>query len=116
MRRVLEFGVWKEEWWKALVGARVDEDDALMEGMRAYALEHAQTEREFRETLEVKWAGIRLRTKAVLEDLERPVFSETPSDDCVVVDIDHDTDDSNGGTGDWLRNAEDEEEVEEMIA
>ncbi|KZP05467.1 hypothetical protein FIBSPDRAFT_699250, partial [Athelia psychrophila] len=45
MRRVLQFGDWKEEWWITRVAMRSVEDSALMEGLRAYALEHANIER-----------------------------------------------------------------------
>ncbi|KZP22586.1 hypothetical protein FIBSPDRAFT_716090, partial [Athelia psychrophila] len=57
MRRVIKFGVTKEAWWRQLPGRRQNvSDPALLEGLRAYAAEHANTEREFREMLITKWA------------------------------------------------------------
>lgn len=115
MRRVLEFGVWKEGWWRDRVSMRVEGDDELMEGLSAYALEHAEDERTFREMLEGKWVGIRHRVQGVLRDLASSTFTETPTD-TLVVDIEEDMDDPNGGAAAWSSNGNDEEEEEERIA
>lgn len=58
MRRVLEFGDWKEQWWRDRVTMCTDGDPALMEGLRAYSLEHADIEHRFKEMLTDKWANV----------------------------------------------------------
>lgn len=113
MRRVLEFGDWKEQWWMDRVAMRTDGDPALMEGLRAYAFEHADIEHRYSEMLIAKWANIQQRAQVVLDDLSSRVFSETPVEGPLVVDIEYDLeDDANGGSGDgdWPRDQEEEEE------
>lgn len=118
MRRVLHFGDTKEQWWRDRPGMRVEEDEALMEGLRAYALEHASNEREFRETLEGKWADIRKRAEVVLGDLESSAFTETLPAAPVVVDINDDfVNDAGDSICDELQDeGADEEQDEEPIA
>lgn len=113
MRRVLQFGEWKEQWWRDRIAMRAEQDGALMEGLRAYALEHADIEYRFRMMLEAKWKSIRERVDVVLGDLAKPVYSETPVKAPLVVDVDYDEepeDDTNGGSTGWLPNREEEEE------
>lgn len=117
MRRVLQFGDWKEDWWRDRLPMRVDEDTALMEGLSAYSLEHADTESRFRQMLEGKWAGILKRAQVVLDDLALPLYADTPVEAPLVVDIEfdlEDEDDINGGNINWMQNHEEEEE--ELIA
>lgn len=73
MRCVLHFGDWKEDWWIDRLSMRVDGDPALMEGLQAYALEHANTECRFKQMLEGKWASILKRAQVVLDDLASSV-------------------------------------------
>ncbi|KAF7974572.1 hypothetical protein HWV62_11944 [Athelia sp. TMB] len=113
MRCVLKFGEWKECWWTARISMRAEQDEALMEGLRAYALEHADIEYRFRTMLDAKWKSIKERVEVVLADLAKPVYSETPVSTPLVVDVDYDEepeDDTNGGTSDWPLNREEEEE------
>lgn len=117
MRRVLQFCDTKEQWWRDRIGMRVEGDEALMEGLRAYALEHASDEHNFKEMLEGKWAGIRRRAEIVLKDLASPVFSETPTTEPVIVDVNFDFgDDTSGGICDEPNDEDEEHEEEEPIA
>ncbi|KAF7975075.1 hypothetical protein HWV62_10461 [Athelia sp. TMB] len=112
MRRVLQFGEWKEQWWKDWIPMREEQDEDLMEGLRAYALEHADTECQFRMMLESKWKSIRDRVDIVLGDLAKPIYSETPVNAPLVVDVDYEEepeDDTNRGSGDWPLGREEEE-------
>ncbi|KAF7969254.1 hypothetical protein HWV62_27842 [Athelia sp. TMB] len=77
MRRVLQFSEWKWLWWRDRIAMRSDDDPTLMEGLRAYALEHADDELAIKESLSLKWADIRKRVEVVLTDLALPIYSIT---------------------------------------
>lgn len=90
---MIAFGVSKERWWREQVFQRTDVDATLAEGLTAYALEHADTERAFVKMLQEKWATARLRVEAVLADLAKPGFPETVLEDAVAIDVDIEDDD-----------------------
>ncbi|KAJ6479764.1 hypothetical protein C8R45DRAFT_1101208 [Mycena sanguinolenta] len=73
MRRVLEFCKWKEWWWRErLSPVRPDShgpiDSVLAEGLRAYALEQANRERQWAQTWEGKWAAVRAQAALIVRD------------------------------------------------
>ncbi|KAF7352102.1 CxC2 domain-containing protein [Mycena venus] len=75
MRRTVEFGRFAERRWRERAGARTHPlgklgrpvDGAVMEGVRAYALEQADRERRTNEKLEKEWGPIRVRAVAYLK-------------------------------------------------
>lgn len=110
---MIKFGVTKEAWWRQLPGRRQNvSDPALLEGLRAYAAEHANTEREFREMLITKWAHIRLHGQTVLAELAQPGFPETASDTPIVVDLGEDEDPEDGCWDKIMPDRTEEEEAE----
>lgn len=92
MRRTIEFGRFAERQWRERAGARTQMlgkpgkvmDAALLEGVRAYALEQADRERRTYEKLEVDWAPIRAKAAAYLKGED---MSGLPK---VVVEVDPD--------------------------
>ncbi|KAF7973147.1 hypothetical protein HWV62_15919 [Athelia sp. TMB] len=112
MRRVIEYGFNREKWWRERPEQRLNVDDALADGLRAYALEHAEQERAFRVMLEAKWGDIQKRVATVLEDLSKPGFPETEVTAPVTVDGE------DGGIPpdicDWMAKADHEADGEEM--
>ncbi|KAJ7044201.1 hypothetical protein C8F04DRAFT_942455 [Mycena alexandri] len=74
MRRTIEFGQWAERRWVARASARTvmlgttkSISPEVAEGVRAYALEHAERERCTRELLLQDWAPIRRRAEKYLK-------------------------------------------------
>ncbi|KAJ7446032.1 hypothetical protein B0H11DRAFT_1930374 [Mycena galericulata] len=92
MRRTIEFGRFAQRQWRERAGARTRKlaepskvmDAALLEGVRAYALEQADRETRTCEMLERDWAPLRARAAAYLDG--RDMSSLPP----VVVDVDPD--------------------------
>lgn len=119
MRRVIAYGVSKEAWWRQRPACRPNVvDPALLEGLHAYAIEHADIERAFCVMLAAKWADIRLRTQTILDELSQPGFPEQASDTPIVVDLEED-EDPEDGCWDKIERKEGEEAEEaevEMIA
>lgn len=114
MRRVIAFGVTKEAWWRDLPARRPNVNDpALLEGLYAYAAEHANTERVFQEMLEAKWADIRSRAQTVLAELSQAGFPEQASDTPIVVDLGEDEDPEDGCWDKTILERKDEDEAEE---
>jgi hypothetical protein len=86
MRRVIDFGLWKAEWWStqankccSLPNPLSDSADALLspplsedlqEGLRAYAAEHEALERAMTANLQQKWAGVRNKAKSMILELD----------------------------------------------
>jgi hypothetical protein len=68
MRRTVAFCVWKSQWWKERLDLRLDVSLALAEGLRAYALEQAEREREWAAQWADKWGAVRSRATLVLAD------------------------------------------------
>ncbi|KAJ7866049.1 hypothetical protein B0H14DRAFT_3084255 [Mycena olivaceomarginata] len=68
MRRTVAFCVWKSQWWKEQLDLRLDVSPALAEGLRAYALEQAEREREWAAQWTDKWGAVRSRAALVLAD------------------------------------------------
>lgn len=119
MRRVIAFGTWKERWWRHMCTQRFDEDEALMEGPRAYALEHADTELEIRVQLEAKWAGIRKRTETVLSNLSSSIAPDTSTAQPLILDLENDLEDEPDEYIDdeqEVQEEQEEQEVYELIA
>lgn len=92
---------------------RTDVDAALLDGLQAYAAEHAATELAFREMLQVKWAGILDRAHKVLAELAEPSFPEKSSDRPVEVDLGEEEDPEDGS---WEVAPENEQDEVELIA
>jgi hypothetical protein len=93
MRRVIAFGRWKADWWKAQITRRHGIENGLYEGLRAYAVEHEALEREFADALEAKWCNIRCHAQSVLADLAKGIAPDyTPTTE-IDVEIELDTDD-----------------------
>jgi hypothetical protein len=68
MRRTIAFGYTKAAKWDELAGEELAGSEAeVTEGRRAYAAEHAATERRTCAMLERKWAGILAKADAYLE-------------------------------------------------
>ncbi|KAJ7818600.1 hypothetical protein B0H14DRAFT_2601175 [Mycena olivaceomarginata] len=68
MRRTVAFGYTSAALWDELAeGELPDSDPELTEGRRAYAAEHADTERKTCRRLEEKWAGILAKADQYLE-------------------------------------------------
>ncbi|KAJ6461547.1 hypothetical protein C8R47DRAFT_1225796, partial [Mycena vitilis] len=91
MRRTIESGYYAERQWRARATARTvmlgttrPIDDAVKEGVRAYALEQADRERRTCAKLEVDWAPIRAKARAYLRGEDMSVLAD------VVVDVDED--------------------------
>ncbi|KAJ7175542.1 hypothetical protein C8R46DRAFT_1030587 [Mycena filopes] len=83
MRLTIAFGQSEAAMWDALAAQEVTGvDDELAEGRRAYAAEHADTERRTCAMLEAKWAGILSRADQFLEG--QTVFDA----DIVTVELD----------------------------
>ncbi|KAF7336029.1 CxC2 domain-containing protein [Mycena sanguinolenta] len=73
MRRVLEFCVWKTEWWQQRLEPqrgpeRSEITPELAEGLRAYALEQVFREQAWLAAWKAKWETVRVRTATVLRD------------------------------------------------
>jgi hypothetical protein len=66
MRRTIEYGHWAGHEWARRVDARAGVEEELLEGLRAYAREQEKREATTRETLAVKWAGVREKGRAYL--------------------------------------------------
>ncbi|KAJ7705920.1 hypothetical protein B0H16DRAFT_1345957 [Mycena metata] len=91
MRRTLEFGRYAERQWKARAEARTvmlgkggEIEPEVREGVRAYALEQADRERQIRERLEREWGPMRAKAAAYLRGEDMAGLPE------VVVDVDED--------------------------
>ena len=94
MRRVIAFGRWKAAWWSEQKERRPDLDDALAEGLRAYAAEHEHLENALADKLEAKWCGVRARAQSVLTQLAdgTAIAEVLPSID-IEIELDEDNDD-----------------------
>jgi hypothetical protein len=93
MRRVIAFGRWKADWWKAQVTHRQGVENGLSEGLRAYALEHEALERDFANALEIKWHDVRNHAKSVLADLASGITSDYIPRVATNIEIELNTDD-----------------------
>ncbi|RDB28096.1 hypothetical protein Hypma_001549 [Hypsizygus marmoreus] len=69
MRRALEFGKWKAAWWEEQANWRECEEDALCEGVQAYAYEQADAERHLCHRWEGWWAPVHAHGQAALGSL-----------------------------------------------
>lgn len=92
MRRVIVFGHWKANWWHQQADRRSDVEDALSEGLRAYAAEHAHLERAFTEKVEKQWNDVRKRAQSVLAYLEGGARSDDPPSTVIDVEVELDED------------------------
>lgn len=90
MRRVLDYGMKREAWWKSLPHKRPNIDSELAEGLAAYATEHADLEVAYHTKAKDKWCDTRRRVQLVLADLARSGFPETYVKDgeAVIVEMD----------------------------
>lgn len=66
MRRVIAFSHWKAKWWIDQAERRQAVDDALKDGLKAFALEHADSETKFANYLDLQWAAVRSRALSAL--------------------------------------------------
>lgn len=67
MRRTIEYCRWQSSWWRAQATARSDLSAELQDGVRAYALEHADLEDRFAFDLERRWEVVRRRAKSFMD-------------------------------------------------
>ncbi|KAJ7616548.1 hypothetical protein FB45DRAFT_1034871 [Roridomyces roridus] len=58
MRRVKEFMTWRSDWWVARTQWRESEEEAMREGLAAYALRQAALFRGMREAFSAKWVAL----------------------------------------------------------
>lgn len=65
MRRVLATFTWTASWWDSKVPYSV-RDPAVTEGLRAYAIEHADMYRELRVQFDSQWRDVLDRTNTFL--------------------------------------------------
>lgn len=68
MRRVLEYGDWKADWWiqQGREGRRVDSSIA-QEGMDAYAAQQANQEHRMAESFASKWVLVRENARFIID-------------------------------------------------
>ncbi|KAJ7021079.1 hypothetical protein C8F04DRAFT_1274148 [Mycena alexandri] len=92
MRRTIDYGMWAERRWTArasartvMLGTSVPITPEVAEGVRAYALEHADRERRTCEKLRVDWAPIRARAGDYLAGRDISGQGE------IVVEVDRDS-------------------------
>ncbi|KAJ7675661.1 hypothetical protein DFH06DRAFT_1317822 [Mycena polygramma] len=92
MRRTIEFGEWAQRRWLAkaeartiMLGTNAPISAEVAEGVRAYALEHAERERLTCEELRESWGPIRARAAAYLRGEDITGGQE------IVVEVDRDT-------------------------
>lgn len=67
MRRTIAYCRWQSAWWKSQVGERQNISPELVDGMAAYAFEHADLEERFALDLERRWDVIRRRAREFIE-------------------------------------------------
>ncbi|OBZ70057.1 hypothetical protein A0H81_09616 [Grifola frondosa] len=63
MWRVMAFYTWQSLWWEDQADRRVDVDDALAEGLFAYAHRQAELRRDMWEFCRKSWAGVQEYTR-----------------------------------------------------
>ncbi|KAJ6452354.1 hypothetical protein C8R47DRAFT_998112, partial [Mycena vitilis] len=93
MRRTIEYGAWMAAEWEMRASARTTHmSTSLAEGVRAYAMEHADQERKTCVRLSAQWAGLREKGRVYLEG----VREESVADVVVSLEEDEDPDDEEG--------------------
>lgn len=73
MRRVREYGRWKAGWWIGKIGKRSSVSSELLEGITAYAEEHAARELSRVQSLNEAWDSLSVVAKAALANNAAPV-------------------------------------------
>jgi hypothetical protein len=68
MRRALDFCSWKVKWWEEQAHRRTSVSPHLREGLVAYSIENATTERRRLLSWSNAWAPVRQRAAQVLEN------------------------------------------------
>lgn len=68
MRRSIAFCEWMARWWRDQVAKRMGLNEALAEGIRAYAMEHAEDEQQRAAKWTGMWAAIRARAAITLQN------------------------------------------------
>jgi hypothetical protein len=66
MRRVLAYCGWKAEWWRSQLGFRNDASKPIIEGLNAYAEEHAALALRQASSFNAKWYAVRIEARAVI--------------------------------------------------
>ena len=61
MRRTLEFGWWRARWWKQHADSHAGMPGHVGEGLRAYAIEQSNAERQRSVQWATKWSAVRGR-------------------------------------------------------
>ena len=104
MRRSIAFCDWKARWWRDLAEQpRPDTPPEIREGIRAYALAHADAEARLATRWTQKWAPLRAKAREfmqnnpmiVLDGAEVPVAPEEDADGDEVEGNDEDSRDDN---------------------
>lgn len=68
MRRVLAYCVHRAKWWEEQPPCRQLPESTLLEGLRAYAAEHAHSERRLAAKWSAQWAAVRERAKLAFDN------------------------------------------------
>lgn len=68
MRRAITYCTWKANWWQSRAGQRPDASPEVREGLRAYALQHAQEEKALAARWSTGWKPALDAAKAFMEE------------------------------------------------
>ena len=93
MRRAIQFCAWKVNWWEKQAHCRTLSGPIpsyLAEGITAYAIEHAATERHRLTSWLSIWSSIRQRARLVLE---RHLKDQEDTMDVTVLEVEIEGDD-----------------------
>lgn len=90
MRRVLDFCLWKEDWWQQQRKKRDVEDNVLLRaGLDAYVYKQAALERKIHSTWMAKWSEVRRIARPIVEGNTPEEFDEDSFDgDVVTLEVD----------------------------
>jgi hypothetical protein len=72
MRRTLEFGWSRGKWWMQHAVSHAGTPGHVGEGLRAYAIEQSNAERQRSIQWATKWSAVRGRARAVMNALMSP--------------------------------------------
>lgn len=67
MRRVVVYYQWKADWWRSQLGFREEADEPMVEGLKAYAEEHATLALELANSFRAKWYAVRREARSLIE-------------------------------------------------
>ena len=88
MRRAIQFCHTTAKHWDERVGQHQNLPYHVIEGMNAYAIEHADTERQRAASWTVQWMNIRDRARQVLEKSLGEIEEDVDLSEIIVPDVD----------------------------